>query len=256
MEKKQRFRGATLKRVQQFLDSHAGVVGAINQSKGRQMLDAALAESEASAIEQGTRVRSTRGERANQASLERGLRRLHLTPVSKVARAQLRDVPNFAALTPNVAQLKGEPLVRAAYAMATAAEQYQAQFVEAGRPSDFVYRIRVATDALNQSLAARAEHVRSRKGATKQVQTTLDRGRQAVALLDAALSEILFKDARLAAEWRAAKRIGISTGRRGATGSAGADGGSAEAGAPAVSLVPAVGGGTAAPSGQEVKAAA
>jgi hypothetical protein len=40
MNTQQRYSSATLRRVQQFLDSHADVVGPINQSAVRQELDA------------------------------------------------------------------------------------------------------------------------------------------------------------------------------------------------------------------------
>ena len=207
MNTQQRYSSATLRRVQQFLDSHADVVGSINQSAMRQELDAAYADTIAMVNEQGTRMRAGRGERSNQLSIERSLRRLHLTPIVKFARAGLRGVPNFGALTPNVQRLDGDGLVKAANALLTAAEPYAAAFTEAHFPEDFIAQARLATNALQTSMEVRSHEVVRRVGATKQINESVKRGRSAIAKLDAALSRLRIGNPRLETEWQAAKRI-------------------------------------------------
>jgi hypothetical protein len=207
MNKQQRYNSATLRRVQQFLDSHADVVGPINQSVMRQELDAAYADTIATVNEQGTRTRAGRGERANQRSLEQSLKRLHLTPIVKFARAGLRGVPNFGALTPNVQHLSGDGLVKAANALLTAAAPYAATFIEGHFPENFIAQAHEATNALQTSIEVRSHEFVQRVGATKQIDESVKRGRSAIAKLDAALSRILIGDPRLATEWQAAKRI-------------------------------------------------
>jgi hypothetical protein len=197
MNTQQRYSSATLRRVQQFLDSHADVVGSINQSAMRQELDAAYADTIAMVNEQGTRMRAGRGERSN----------LHLTPIVKFARAGLRGVPNFGALTPNVQRLDGDGLVKAANALLTAAEPYAAAFTEAHFPEDFIAQARLATNALQTSMEVRSHEVVRRVGATKQINESVKRGRSAIAKLDAALSRLRIGNPRLEAEWQAAKRI-------------------------------------------------
>jgi hypothetical protein len=207
MNTKQRYGSATLRRVQQFLDSHADVVGSINQSVARQELDAAYADTIALVNEQGTRTRTGRGERSNQATLERSLKRLHLTPIVKFARASLRGVPNFSALTPNVRPLSGDRLVKAANALIAAAEPYAAAFIAGHFPEDFNSQARQATSALQTSIEARSNEVVKRVGATRQIEETVKRGRAAIVKLDAVLARILDSDPRLAVEWQTAKRI-------------------------------------------------
>jgi hypothetical protein len=207
MNTKQRYGSATLRRVQQFLDSHADVVGPINQSAMRQELDAAYADTIALVNEQGTRTRAGRGERSNQETLERSLKRLHLTPIVKFARASLRGVPNFSALTPNVKRLGGDQLVKAANALISAAEPYMAVFIAGHFPEDFNSQARLATSALQTSMEARSNETVKRVGATKQINEALKRGRSAIVKLDAVLTRTLDSNPRLAVEWQTAKRI-------------------------------------------------
>jgi hypothetical protein len=170
MNTQQRYSSATLRRVQQFLDSHADVVGPINQSAVRQELDAAYADTIATVNEQGTRTRVARGERANQRSLEQSLKRLHLTPIVKFARAGLRGVPNFGALTPNVQNLQGDGLVKAANALLTAAAPYAATFIEGHFPENFIGEAHQATNALQTSIeVSRIRPARRRDEADRRI---------------------------------------------------------------------------------------
>jgi hypothetical protein len=207
MNTQQRYGSATLRRVQQFLDSHADVVGTINQSTVRRELDAAYADAIAMVNEQGSRTRTGRGERSHQVALERSLKRLHLTPIVTFARASLRGVPNFSALTPNVQPLAGDPLVKAANALITAAEPYSATFIEGHFPGDFIAQARLAVNALQTSMETRSHDTVRRIGATKQINESVKRGRLAIAKLDALLARILVSNPRLEVEWRTAKRL-------------------------------------------------
>jgi hypothetical protein len=49
--------GASLRRTQHFLDVNSDVVGEVNTTRARQKLDAAIATLDATAAEQGTRMR-------------------------------------------------------------------------------------------------------------------------------------------------------------------------------------------------------
>ena len=222
MNTKQRYSSATLRRVQQFLDTNADALGGINQSALRAELDAALAESEGMSSEQGTRVRATRGESNNQRQLEKALKKEHVTPMVKVARAQLKGVPNFAALTPSVQKLRGDRLVKAATALATAAEPYAMQFEMAHFPANFLTELRDATVALKTSLDTRSQHNVSFAGATRQMKQSIAHGHKAVATLDAALTRTLLANPRLESEWKAAKRIANKPGKARAAGTIGA----------------------------------
>jgi hypothetical protein len=207
MNTQQRYTSATLRRVQQFLDSHADVVGSINQSTVRQELDDAYADTIALVNEQGTRTRTGWGERSNQQSLERSLKRLHLTPIVKFARASLHGVPNFSALTPNIWPLRGDRLVKSANALISAAEPYSAVYIAGHFPGDFIAEARQAVNAVQTSVEARSQETVMRIGATRQIDGSVRRGRSAILKLDAVLARVLDSNPRLEVEWRTAKRI-------------------------------------------------
>ncbi|MBI3568202.1 MAG: hypothetical protein HY084_08390 [Gemmatimonadetes bacterium] len=213
MNRQQQSSAQTLSRAQQFLDRHADVVGAINQTDARRTLDAAVAATDTTVTEQGTRVRDIRGETHRQSDLEAELVGRHMVPIAKFARAQLTGVPNFAALIPNVNKTTGTRLYQAAMAMAAAAQPYAAQFPAPTFAGDFITRLRDAAVAVKHSVAVRADKRVQRIGATTQLARSLAKGRTAVLTLDALLVHVLHDDPRLAEEWRVAKRIGGLPGR-------------------------------------------
>ena len=134
MRQDQLYLAESLQRVQQFLDAHASVVGAVNSTKARRQLDAAVAQHGDNVVEQDTRSREARGETNRRRQLERELRFGHMGPITEFARAQLAGVPNFEALTPSANDLQGARLVTAARSMASAAEPFAEHFVEAQFP--------------------------------------------------------------------------------------------------------------------------
>ena len=113
MKKTQQYRGEAFRRVQQYLDAHQDVFGAVNSSDARKKLDAALTKLDAAVNVQLTRVRDARGAMQQQQVQERDLRDRHMTPVTLFARGQLAGVPNFAALAPSAGDLRAGRLVSA-----------------------------------------------------------------------------------------------------------------------------------------------
>jgi hypothetical protein len=206
--------GQTLRQVQQFLDEHADVVGLANESEARQSLNAAITQLDASATEQSTRTRERHGEVSLRKQLEQQLVRKYMTPVAKLARSRLQGQPNLAALTPSGSALHGERLVQSARSVIEAAGSYTAQFAAAKFPADFLTQFTQATDAVAESMQTRSAKHRDMVGATQAVQTTLQKGRAAVAELDALVSHLILGNARLEEEWRVARRITKSTGVR------------------------------------------
>lgn len=207
MKQHQQSTAATLRRAQQFMDTHADVVGAINQTDARKQLDQALGLLDTSSVEQETRRRTARGETHGLHALQRTLIGSHVVPMTKFARARLAGVPTIAALTPSVRHLNGASLAKAARALAAAAAPFAPQFVAAKFPADFLAQLDVVAAAIVTAHDARASTAVRRTGATKQIKTALAAGRAAVAVLDATLTRLLASDTRLAQEWRTAKRI-------------------------------------------------
>ena len=199
--------GQSLRRVQQFLDAHKDVVGAVNSTEAREQLNSVVLQLEATVDEQGTHTRRSRAEVHRRQQLEDVLIRKYMTPLAKFARAQLQGVPGFAALTPSGNDLTRERLVLSARSMAQAAEPLSGVLTKAKFPATFVQQLRTAADAVKALIDVGASTRVRKTGATKQLAASLQVGRNAVATIDALVSHLILGDERLAREWRAAKRI-------------------------------------------------
>src|SRR5947209_4685335 len=101
------------------------------------------------------------GQINRQRALVLGLRAGHMQPIAWFARAKLRGVPDFAALVNFCANLQPKPLVRAARAMATAADPHHEVLTRAGFPADTVAQLRgVASAASCDGQAGRGARLR------------------------------------------------------------------------------------------------
>jgi hypothetical protein len=213
MRATQRYRGESLRRVQQCLDAHPDVFGAINASPARGQLDEAIAQLGPIVDVQGARMREARGEKQRQVELERELRDHNMAPVAKFALGKLASVPNIGALTPSATRLRGARLVQAARAMAEAAIPHAEEFAAASFPADFAQQLIAAADAVRASIEARSRKAADRQHATAAVEETLKRGRSAALMLEGAVDRLVPRRSPLYAEWRAVKRI-FSAGSR------------------------------------------
>jgi len=207
MQRSQLHVGQSLRQVQQFLTVHAEAVPTAVASEAKRALDAAVAELDRAATEQGGLTRNMRGEVQLRLELERTLVRKYMTPLVKFARASLRGSPEFASLTPATGRLHRERLVRSAQAMAAAADHH-VDALRAGQfPADFVEQLRSAAAAVQQSFDARTSGRVRRTGVTQEISGALTKGRQAVATLDALVMHTIVGNEALEAEWRSAKRV-------------------------------------------------
>src|SRR4051812_19617001 len=87
-----------LQRAQRFMDMNAAALGTLNASGYRRILDDVVASLGAHAVNQATAQRVGLGETARQRVLRNALKLNHMRPISRVAAAQLRSVPEFTAL--------------------------------------------------------------------------------------------------------------------------------------------------------------
>ena len=199
--------GQSLRQVQQFLTVHADVVPSAIASGAKRALDAAVAELDRAATQQGSLSRTVRGEVQRRAELERTLLRKYVTPLVKFARASLRGAPEFAALTPSARAMRRERLVRTAQALAQAADNHVDVLRAAAFPADFLDQLRSAAAAVQQSFDSGLSGRVRRTGVTKEISSALAKGRQAVASLDALVAHTIVGNEALEAEWRSAKRV-------------------------------------------------
>ena len=202
----------TLRRVQLFLDRNDGVLGVINKSGARKTLDAIVAQLSTHAVNQDAGRVNSKGETAKQRAVRLALRS-HMRPVAAFAKAKLRDVPEFKALTLPDSRMNANRLVAAAGAMADAATPHAQVFVDSGLPADFVPQLIKAADDVSGSIDTRAESRGRRVGATAGLSAEDKKGRNALAILDTLVVPMLGTNDQLLAEWRSLKRVDHKPGR-------------------------------------------
>lgn len=207
MQRTQFHVGQSLRQVQQFLTVHADALPSAAASAAKRTLDAAVAELDRAATEQGGLARAVRGEVQRRVELERTLLRKYVTPLVKFARASLRGAPEFASLTPSAKSLQRERLVRSAQALALAADNHADALRAAAFPTDFLEQLRSTAAAVQRSFDTGVSGRVRRTGVTKEISSALANGRQAVASLDALVAHTIVGDDALEAEWRSAKRV-------------------------------------------------
>lgn len=202
----------SLVRVRDFTDEHAADLGSLVTSEARHQLDEALTQATAFAGDQGALALTGTGQLSREKSLAADLRTRHMQAIATFARARLRGAPDFAALVKSGSKLNGKPLVRAARAMATAAAPHADALTRGGFPSDTVAQLAAAAEALDGAIAERANSKVRRVGATKGIREELQKGREAVAMLDAVITKQFADNKPLLAAWRAARRVRVKPG--------------------------------------------
>ena len=207
MKKREIHVGQSLTAAKQFFDVNPDAMKAVDGSDAMQQLDASITVIHATGTEQGTRSRESRGVSRRRREEEVTLVKKFISPTSKFARARLVGVPEFAALTPSAARLRGERLVLAALSVVEAATPYAAALTAAKFPTDFLARFVKAAEAVRASILSKKEKRMLQAGASKALTNALRSGRAAVAVLDGLVSHLLDGNDRLAREWQEAKRI-------------------------------------------------
>lgn len=211
----QKLKYAALERVQQFLDKHADVLGAVNRAPTRATLDRALAALRQHAAAQETmRVRSA-SLAAEKQRLREVLRSDHMLPLVPIAHHKAgpgnRDLLRFKAPWK---RLSDANLVAQARSMAGVAEKNEGAFLEEALQPTFVHDLRAAATAVEQVRIEGAASRVSLREATKGVEVELDRGRRARDVLGSLVYRKLGKDSPLLAGWEQARRIGKKRGRK------------------------------------------
>lgn len=201
----------TLERVQRFMDTNANALGTLNTSGYRRILDDVVTTLSAHAVNQAASKRVGSGETAKQRALRNALKLNHLRPIAAVAAAQLKQVPEFAALKMPPANSTSRLLIAAAGGMAAAATTYEKTFTDAGLPAGFLAELRTAADALNASITNRGTTTTLQSGATAGLRAESARGREAVRVLDSLIEPQIAGDTVLLVQWKSAKRFGGKT---------------------------------------------
>ena len=196
-----------LRNAQQFLDANGQALGTINQSGARRSLDTVTTQIASLSDTQGTHRMRVIGERAKELRLARTLRRRHLGPIVKIARASLGHLPEFSDVTLPPASGNTEALASFARTLAGAAEQFAPTFIEAGLTPGFGDRARAAAEQLVQAIGGKGAHRSSRVQATDGIEKQVRQARRAVSMLDSLIHVQLYEQDPLLAGWRNARAI-------------------------------------------------
>ncbi len=202
----------SLKNVQGFLSTNAAALGAVVTSGTAKRLDDIVSKLEAHVQTQGNA--ETAGKEATQKHylLRRALIAEHMTPIARIAVAELPASPELLPLR----MPRGDPsavrLHTVAQGMAGAAERHAEVFKAAGLPDDFVARLTAAADAMLASVDERRQTVTVGSYATGGIRLLLTAGRRVVHVLDAMVKIAIKGDATLLENWNRAKRVYLLTG--------------------------------------------
>ena len=205
----------TLRRVRNFMDANGALLEEVNASGARKELDQSVAQLTAHAIDQDAGRLGSKGETAKKQVLVDLLRETHMRAIAAVARARLRDVPEFEHLRLPKSNVSTPRLVAAAGAMAEAAEKHAQVFVEVGLPADFKDRLLAAAAAVTASVDGGAKNRGRRVGATAGLKAEERGGRQLIKVLDCLVVPVLGKNDERLAEWRSLKKVSARTGPAG-----------------------------------------
>jgi hypothetical protein len=201
----------TLMRVQRFMDTSGDSLGNLNTSGSRRDLDDIVSTLSRHAVNQASSKRVGSGETAKQRVLRNALKLNHMRPIAVVAKAQLKQVPEFLALKMPATNTTSRRLIAAAGAMAVSAKGYTKTFTDAGLEPDFLGQLETAAAALNGSLTNRGATTTSQTGATAGLKAETARGRDAVKVLDSLIEPMLAGNAVLLVQWKSAKRFSGKT---------------------------------------------
>jgi hypothetical protein len=197
----------SLRSVEEFLTANATTLNGIVNSGTRRKLASAIAVLETAVREQAGTSASAHGETSRYHALRKALIRDHMTPIARIASAELPAAPDMSALRMPRSGWKMERLAAAARGMGQVAEPLAATFVEAGLAPDFVARLDAASDAMVRSYSERALTRGCLSGATKELAHTLASSRKLVNVIDAFVTTALVHEPGLLRSWKVVKRV-------------------------------------------------
>jgi hypothetical protein len=197
----------SLRAVQTFLNDNGDKLAGVVKTGARQQLDDAIVELTTHATEQQGNHLAAQGNTKKKRTLQLVLRRDHMAPIARIARAELPPTPEVEPLKMPRGRPTAERLVALADGMASAATPFADTFISAGLPTDFIARLNAATSAMVSAVDDRNQNRVKRGGATTGLKRKLGRARRIVHVLDAFVQTALKDDPELLKSWTMVKRV-------------------------------------------------
>jgi len=202
-----------LQRAHVFFDENGILLtGVVDLSSARRRLEEVLASFRTHALDQDLGDRVARGETSKQRQLRLQLRHLQMAPIARIARQNLSNTPEFAALRMPKPTVFGPAFIASARGLAEAAVVHQETLVVHGLPSNFHDVLQAAIAKLEESHSEREKNRARRVGATKGLDVEEKQGRTILSVLDALMHQALSDNPTLMRSWEGARHIRRRTG--------------------------------------------
>jgi hypothetical protein len=193
---------AALRQGQRFLDANSTTLGDLNAGGARTAFDQVTAQLGTLAELQDTHRTRASGELTNEQRLARSLRRQHMRPIVKVARAKVPEAAQLAAVSLPPIRSNSTDLTVRARAMADSVEPHKQLLHDGGLPSDFIDRLKAAADTLDAAIRQKGTHQKGRIGATDGITQAVTEARRQVDVMDSLVRAQLGEQEPLVTEWR------------------------------------------------------
>ncbi len=191
MQTRQKRLLSALQRVQGFLDTHAALLGAINSSGMRTVLDTAVQQLTTLAETQDPTQFNRKQAQETVRRQRADIRNQWMKPIVKIGGTLPRTEEFRTLRLPNMT-IDVIGFISVARAMATVGAAHLDTFTGAGLPADFVTLLTAATDTLEQSVATRDRLKGTRVGATAAIRAVASQGKGAVRVIDALIGPVNF----------------------------------------------------------------
>lgn len=196
-----------LRQAQKFLDGNDATLGSVNATGARKSFDAITARIAEMGESQGTHRMQTAGERRRELKLAEQLRRKHMRPVVRIARARLASTPELAELVLPTIKTSSAALAQDAKSMRDLVEPKKQLFIDAGLAPDFLDQLTTAADAVVEAIASKGSSRGSRMKATDTIAKETANANRELQILDSMVRAHLELEEPLITEWRDACRV-------------------------------------------------
>jgi hypothetical protein len=196
-----------LTRVEDFLEENRPVMESAITPVAHQQFSASRAAMEQHMTLQDSWSRGRRHMVAAKRTLRERLIRKHMRPIGVVARTQLAQIEDLAALVPPRRNKQFTGLVAAGYGMAEAARRHEATFLAAGLPTDFLEKLVRATDALKDAISLGGQNLARQTRATAGLTKAGRTARDTLRVLDSLVRAAVEKDDVLLDQWTTISRV-------------------------------------------------
>lgn len=214
MQRTEGYRLTALRNAQQFIAAHADDLPRVARTGASRRLDSILDELSCCITEQAAATLLARAATRHAHHLRRRLLEDHLSPITRIARAELEAHPDLIAFRMPRTTRPFELLVADARGIALAAAPHAAMFIEAGLPDDFIARMETAAAELLEAYLTRNSWRARAEVATAGITMRLADGQRTVQMLDSFVRLATRERRELRDAWLRVRTIAAVSGRQ------------------------------------------